>query len=82
MLAEFSFSPLETEDVTRVVDEVIETLESAGLRYYLGRRSIAVEGTWDEMKEAIRRCNQLVALNHDAQPHLLELGPRGPMPVE
>jgi uncharacterized protein YqgV (UPF0045/DUF77 family) len=81
MLAEFSFSPLEKEHVTRVVDEVLETLESAGLHYRLGPMSIAVEGTWAEMKEAIRRCHQLVALNHDEQHNFFELSPRARCPL-
>lgn len=64
MIAEFSVNPLQTEHMSRDVAKVIETLESMGVKYHLGPMSTAVEGTWDQVMEAIRRCHQLVVLNH------------------
>ena len=77
MLAEFSIYPLKTEHSSRVLAQVIQTLESAGLHYQLSPMRIAVEGTWEQMKEAILRCPELVALNHD-KPNFPEIGPRDP----
>jgi uncharacterized protein YqgV (UPF0045/DUF77 family) len=82
LLAEFSIDSLKTEHASRVMAKVIETLESAGLHYHLGPISITVEGTWEQMQEAIRRCHQLVALNHGNQPNFPEMGLRDPVPVE
>lgn len=65
MLAEFSINPLQTEHMSKDVAKVIETLESAGVRYHLGPMSTAVEGNWDQVMEAIRRCHQVISLNHD-----------------
>jgi uncharacterized protein (TIGR00106 family) len=65
MLAEFSIYPLQAEHLSKDVAKVIETLESAGLHYHLGPMSTAVEGNWEQVMEAIRRCHQVVALNHD-----------------
>ena len=65
MLAEFSIYPLQTEHMSKDVAKVIETLESSGLQYHLGPMSTAVEGDWEQVMEAIRRCHQVVALNHD-----------------
>jgi uncharacterized protein (TIGR00106 family) len=64
MLAEFSICPLQTEHMSKDVAKVIETLESAGVQYHLGPMSTAVEGSWDQVMEAIRRCHQVVALSH------------------
>jgi uncharacterized protein (TIGR00106 family) len=84
MLAEFRIYPLKTEHMSRDVAKVIQTLESSGLKYHLGPMSTAVEGNWGQVMEAIRRCHQVVALNHDRvvttitiddrknQPHHLE----------
>jgi len=70
--------------MSRDVAKVIQTLESSGLKYHLGPMSTAVEGNWGQVMEAIRRCHQVVALNHDRvvttitiddrknQPHHLE----------
>jgi len=65
MLAEFSIYPLQTEHMSKDVAKVIETLESAGVHYHLGPMSTAVEGNWEQVMEAIRRCHQVVGLTHD-----------------
>jgi uncharacterized protein (TIGR00106 family) len=65
MLAEFSIIPIHTEHMSKDVAKVIETLESTGLHYHLGPLSTVVEGNWDQVMEAIRRCHQITALNHD-----------------
>ena len=65
MLAEFSINPLQTEHMSQDVAKVVETLESAGVHFHLGPMSTAVEGNWDQVMEAIRRCHQLIALTHD-----------------
>jgi uncharacterized protein YqgV (UPF0045/DUF77 family) len=82
MLAEFSIYPLKAEQVSRAVAEVVVTLENAGLHYHLGPMHIAVEGTWEQMQEAIRCCHQLVALKHDDQPKYLELDSRNSIFLE
>lgn len=65
MLAEFSIYPLQTEHMSRDVAKVIETLEKTGVHYHLGPMSTAVEGNWDQVIEAIRRCHEVVAQSHD-----------------
>jgi len=65
MLAEFSIYPMQAEHLSRDVAKVIETLESMGLNYHLGPMSTAVEGNWEQVMEAIRRCHQVVTLRHD-----------------
>ena len=65
MLAEFSIYPLQTEHMSKDVAKVIETLESTEVHYHLGPMSTAVEGNWEQVMEAIRRCHQVLALSHD-----------------
>lgn len=65
MLAQFSIYPLQTQHLSKDVAKVIETLEGTGLPYHLGPLSTAVEGNWEQVLEAIRRCHQVVARNHD-----------------
>jgi uncharacterized protein YqgV (UPF0045/DUF77 family) len=78
VLAEFSIYPLETEHTSKVVAKVIETLKSAGLRCQFRPMGIEVEGTWEQMQEAIRRCHQLVALQENNLPKFFGRGPRAP----
>jgi uncharacterized protein YqgV (UPF0045/DUF77 family) len=61
MLAEFSINPLQTEHMSKDVAKFIDTLESTGLHFHLGPMSTAVEGNWEQVMEAIRRCHQVVA---------------------
>jgi uncharacterized protein (TIGR00106 family) len=65
MLAEFSIYPLQTEHMSQEVAKVIDTLENTDLVYHLGPMSTTVEGNWEQVMDAIRRCHQVVALNHD-----------------
>lgn len=64
MLAEFSIYPLKTEHLSKDVAKVIETLEGTGLSYHLGPMSTAIEGNWEEVMAAIRRCHEAVTQNH------------------
>jgi uncharacterized protein (TIGR00106 family) len=65
MLAEFSIYPLQAEHLSKDVAKVIEILESAGLDYRLGPMSTAVEGSWDQVLGAVRRCHEAVAQVHE-----------------
>ena len=80
MLAEFSIYPLQTEHMSKDVAKVIETLESTGLPYHLGPLSTAVEGNWDQVMEAIRRCHQVTALNHDRVITMIKIDDRKNQP--
>jgi uncharacterized protein (TIGR00106 family) len=64
MLVQFSIYPIQTEHMSKDVARVIETLESTGLEYSLGPMSTAVEGSWDDVLAAIRRCHEAVAKDH------------------
>jgi uncharacterized protein (TIGR00106 family) len=51
----------ESEDITRI----IEILEAAGLKYRVGPMGTVVEGEWDQVVAAIRRCHEVVASRHE-----------------
>ena len=65
MLAEFSIYPTHTEHMSKDVARFVEVLQSAGLEYRLGPMSTAVEGSLEQILEAIRCCHQAVAQQHD-----------------
>ncbi|MCS6976248.1 MAG: MTH1187 family thiamine-binding protein [Gemmatales bacterium] len=65
MLAQFSIYPMQAEHLSKDIAKVIETLEASGLDYRLGPMSTAVEGEWDQVLTAIRRCHEAVAQNYD-----------------
>jgi uncharacterized protein (TIGR00106 family) len=65
MLVQFSIHPMQAEHLSKDVAKVIETLESTGLDYRLGPLSTAVEGEWDQVLAAIRRCHEAVAQSRD-----------------
>jgi uncharacterized protein (TIGR00106 family) len=65
MLVQFSIYPMQADHLSKDIARVIETLEATGLDYRLGPMSTAVEGNWDQVLAAIRRCHEAVAQNHD-----------------
>lgn len=65
MFAEFSINPMQTEHMSNDVAKVIATLEQTGLAYRLGPMSTCVEGDWDEVLDAIRRCHEAIARGHE-----------------
>jgi uncharacterized protein (TIGR00106 family) len=64
MLVQFSIYPLQTGHLSKDIAQVVEILEAAGLDYRLGPLSTSVEGEWDQVLPAIRRCHEAVAQNH------------------
>lgn len=65
MLAEFSIIPMDGIHMSKDVAKVIETLQATGLDYRLGPMGTCIEGDWEEVVAAIRRCHQEVARNHE-----------------
>ncbi len=65
MLIEFSVYPLDGTHLSKDIAKAIEILEATGLPYQLGPMGTCVEGNWDEVLAAVRRCHQAVAQNHE-----------------
>lgn len=65
MLAQFSIYPMQPANLSKEVAKAIEALESTGLEYRLGPMSTVVEGDWEQVMSAIRRCHDAVAETHD-----------------
>lgn len=57
IVAEFSVLPVGVgESVSKYVAEVIDILEDSGLPYKLGPMGTSVEGEWEEVFGAIKKC--------------------------
>jgi uncharacterized protein (TIGR00106 family) len=80
MLAEFSILPLESRHRSQDVAKVIETLKATGLEYRLGPLGTCVEGDWEPVLAAIRRCHQAVATGHDRILTTIVIDERTPQP--
>ncbi len=48
-----------TEEVIRIVDEVINYIKSTGLTYYVGPCETAIEGDYEELMEVIKNCQYI-----------------------
>ncbi len=49
-----------TEEVVRIVDEVIAYIASTGLNYYVGPFETTIEGTdYDQMMEIVSNCSKV-----------------------
>lgn len=64
MLAEFSICPTDNTHMSKDVARMIEVLQETGLEYRLGPMGTAVEGDWEQVMSAIRRCHQAVSEQH------------------
>jgi uncharacterized protein (TIGR00106 family) len=61
MLAEFAIYPLGEEHLAVAVARAVEVLRDSGLAYRVGPLSTCVEGDWDRVLAAIRRCHEQAA---------------------
>jgi uncharacterized protein (TIGR00106 family) len=64
MLVQFSIYPTDETHMSRDVAQMVEVLEGAGVEYRLGPMATAVEGDWDQVVSAIRRCHDVMRQRH------------------
>lgn len=56
----------ETEELVRIVDEVIDYIKSTGLNYYVGPFETTIEGeSYDQLMDIVKEC-QHVAIREGA----------------
>jgi len=66
MLAQFSIYPLgHTRHLSKDIARVVEILKATGLHFQLGPLSTSVEGDWNEVFQAIHKCHEEMATQHD-----------------
>lgn len=53
---------VDSEEIVRVVDQVIAYIKSTGLSYYVGPCETSIEGDFDELMDVLKECHR-VALN-------------------
>ena len=49
------------DEVIRIVDEVIDYIESTGLHYYVGPCETSIEGDYDQLMEIVKNCQFVAA---------------------
>jgi uncharacterized protein (TIGR00106 family) len=65
MLVELAITPLNTVHASREIAKVVEILKSSGLPFQVGPMGTCIEGDWDSVSAAVRRCHEAVAKNHE-----------------
>ena len=48
-----------TEELIRIVDEVIAYIKSTGLNYYVGPFETTIEGDYDELMDIVKECQHI-----------------------
>ena len=48
-----------TDEVVRIVDEVIAYIQSTGLHYHVGPFETTIEGDYDTLMEIVKGCSQI-----------------------
>lgn len=64
MLAQFTIYPMDETHMSRDVAQILEILDAAGVDYRLGPMGTAVEGNWEQVMPAIRRCHEAMRAEH------------------
>jgi uncharacterized protein (TIGR00106 family) len=64
MLVQFTVYPSDATHMSRDVALMVQVLERAGLDFRLGPMATAVEGTWEQVMPAIRRCHEIMREHH------------------
>ncbi|MCR4807699.1 MAG: thiamine-binding protein [Lachnospiraceae bacterium] len=54
-------STMDTKELVRIVDEVIDYIRSTGVSYYVGPCETAMEGDYDTLMDIVKQC-QLIAI--------------------
>lgn len=65
MLVEFSIVPVERGHMSRDLAKAVDILKTAGLKFQVGPMGTCVEGDWESIFTAIRRCHEVVAKEHE-----------------
>lgn len=47
------------DELIRIVDEVIDYIQSTGLNYYVGPCETSIEGAYDELMDIIKECQKV-----------------------
>jgi uncharacterized protein (TIGR00106 family) len=64
MLAQFSIYPTDATHMSRDIAQLLEILDQSGVDYQLGPMSTSIEGTWDQVMNAIRKCHEFMHNQH------------------
>lgn len=65
MIAEFSINPMDSTHISKDLAFLVEILDVSGLPYRLGPMGTCVEGSWDQVMDAVRRCHLALAARHE-----------------
>jgi uncharacterized protein (TIGR00106 family) len=65
MLVEFAIIPVDGVHMGRDIAKVVQILQSAGLAFRVGPMSTCLEGEWDAVFDAIRRCEEVISQTHE-----------------
>ncbi|MGD9569076.1 MAG: MTH1187 family thiamine-binding protein [Sedimentibacter sp.] len=49
-----------TDEVIRIVDEVIDYIKSTGLNYYVGPFETTIEGDYEQLMDIVKNCQLIV----------------------
>jgi uncharacterized protein YqgV (UPF0045/DUF77 family) len=64
LLVHFNIYRLDSSPLAQEVAEVVRTLQTTSLKFQPGPMGIRVQGQWDEVMAAIRKCHQHLIRKH------------------
>lgn len=64
MLVQFAVYPTDETHMSKDVAAMMKILDEANVAYRLGPLATAVEGEWDKVMPAIRRCHEALRKEH------------------
>lgn len=65
MLVELAITPLDKVYSGRDIAKVVEILKSTGLSFQVGAMGTCIEGDWEPVFAAVRRCHEAVTRDHE-----------------
>ena len=65
MLVELRITPVDNVHMSMDVAKAVQILKSSGLDFQVGPMGTCIEGDWEQVFAAVRRCHEAVASDHE-----------------
>lgn len=64
MIVQFSINPMDSEHISKDIDQITDYLDEAGVEYSVGPIGTSIQGDWNSVMPVIQKCHQMIVDGH------------------